>query len=81
VQFGPAPTVTAAPAAVAYKAADTANDPFRIGAGRNESQSPLPGAPVPPANFFVGRIDEVALYDRALDVTVIADHFAKATTK
>jgi Concanavalin A-like lectin/glucanases superfamily len=45
--------------------------PFRIGAGRDESTPPLPGAP--PDAFFQGRVDEVALYGRAY--TDVADHY------
>ena len=81
VTTGPTPTMSAAPGPVVYKPADTTNDPFRIGAGRDENQFSVGGVPTPPANLFVGRIDEVALYDRALDAATVADHFAKATTK
>jgi concanavalin A-like lectin/glucanase superfamily protein len=50
--------------------------PFRIGAGRDES---APGGTAA-ANFFKGRIDEVALYDKALDAQTIKTHFDVATT-
>jgi hypothetical protein len=47
---------------------------FRIGAGR------LTPANTPARLVFRGRIDEVALYDRALDKTAIDNHYAVATT-
>jgi len=45
--------------------------PFRIGAGPERT----------PTQFFNGRIDEVALYDAALDGGVVASHFTQATKK
>jgi hypothetical protein len=45
---------------------------LRIGAGGNESATPL--------DFFNGVIDEVAVYDTDLDFGTIQKHFALATT-
>jgi hypothetical protein len=77
VSAGGATTVVASPGAVDYKPVDLAIDPFRIGVGRNESQGP---PVVTPENFFVGDIDEVALYDRPLDAATVTAHFSQATT-
>jgi len=52
-----------------YKVAQAG--PFRIGAGPGNT----------PAAFFKGRVDEVALYDAALDAGVIVSHFMQATKK
>jgi Concanavalin A-like lectin/glucanases superfamily len=64
-------------ATVANYAPVQAGTPLRIGAGRDESTPPVPGAP--PDFFFSGRIDEVALYARALDD--VPHHFAVGTGK
>jgi hypothetical protein len=45
---------------------------FRIGAGANEAATPL--------YFFPGRIDDVAVYNAALDFDTIRAHFALAWT-
>lgn len=50
--------------------------PLRIGAGQREPFDQTS----PPALFFRGRIDQVALYRGALPATAIAAHFAAATT-
>lgn len=50
--------------AVAYK--PTTKNEFRIGAGVNEK---------PPQHFFPGVLDEVAIYNDALDFTTIVNHF------
>jgi len=50
--------------------------PLRIGAGQREPFDPAS----PPAVFFAGRIDQVALYRAALSATAIADHYAAATS-
>ena len=47
---------------------------LRIGAGRNET------ATEPPLYFWPGVIDEVAIYDAALDLATLQKHFARATT-
>jgi hypothetical protein len=51
--------------------------PFRVGAGRKESDP----TNITPDQFFKGRIDEVALYNKALDAATVKTHFDKATTK
>jgi hypothetical protein len=50
--------------------------PLRIGAGQREPFDPAS----PPALFFAGRIDQVALYRAALTATAISDHYAAATS-
>jgi hypothetical protein len=70
----PTEKVAGGPQPLNYKPAPEYNPgdaPFRIGAG--------PGAT--PTAFFKGRIDEVALYDAALDGTVVGSHFTQATKK
>jgi hypothetical protein len=54
-----------------YAANDDASQPLRIGAGRQLNQPAQTG----PANFFLGPIDEVALYNTALSATQVQDHF------
>jgi hypothetical protein len=49
--------------------------PLRIGAGQRE---PFDAAS-PPALFFAGRIDQVALYRAALTATAVTDHYNAAT--
>jgi hypothetical protein len=61
---------------VAYLATDPNAGPLRIGAGQVEAGA-TQGFP---AAFFPGVIDEVALYNVALDAQSIGTHFTLATT-
>lgn len=47
--------------------------PLRIAAGQTEQPAPSPA----PAQFFQGRIDEVALYNWPLDGATVKDHFLR----
>jgi Concanavalin A-like lectin/glucanases superfamily len=49
--------------------------PLRIGAGQTEAPAPAPT----PAQFFKGRIDEVALYRVPLSGNEVKDHFRRVT--
>ena len=62
---------TDAPAEVAAAYQPNPQNELRIGAGANEAATPL--------YFFQGVIDEVAIYDVALDFDTILDHFTLAT--
>jgi hypothetical protein len=56
----------------------TASSPAPVGdAGLTARSSPLiVAAAAPQFNFFAGALDEIAIYDRALDQAQIARHFA-----
>ena len=57
------------PVPVAYRR--NLQQPLRIGTGRAPA-SPAPGQP------YVGAIDEVALYGKALDAATVKDHYSKS---
>src|ERR1700722_11466422 len=70
----PRPTI-APPAAPIYYHAN-ASAPFRVGAGWSEKSEPTPTV----GHFYKGSIDEVALYNIALDGPTTKKHFLSATS-